>query len=508
MSEAMIHSGQRSRLQTEVKLRAAKLASGLSALGVGHGDKYVIVLRNEIAFIEATLAAGIIGAVPVPVNWHWTGDDLHHLLHDSGAKLAFVHSDLLENVELHMPEGMAIVEVEVPEEIRDAYHLGGVPLTGRHQTLEELVAASDPILEPNTNPPLSLIYTSGTTGLAKGIIRDPVAPERAPDLMSAVATLFKLNPAWSTLLPAPIYHSAPNTAAIFATAVGMPVYIMPKFDPEEFLRMVQDHKINTVQMVPTMFTRLLQLPREVRESYDVSSLKAIIHAAAPCPWELKLAMIEWFGPIVDEFYGGSEGGMWVHCTSEEAMAHPGTVGRPFLDADIRILGPDNLPVPTGEQGIIYGKNFSAWPDFTYVGNEQKRRDIEVDGYITVGDVGYLDEDGFLHLTDRLNDMVISGGVNIYPAEIEARISTLEGVADVAVFGIPDVDFGESLAAHVQLLPGAVLSAGDIKAHVVAGLAKYKVPRTVVFEETLPREDTGKMFKRRLKAPYWETATKV
>jgi long-chain acyl-CoA synthetase len=502
MSEPALHSGARSRPLTEAKLRASRLGTALNALGVGHGERYAIVMRNEIAFLEATLAASVIGAVPIPVNWHWTGADLRHLLTDSEPKVAIVHSDLVPVVEAQAPGGLIIVEAEVPDEVASAYQLGTVELTGRHPTVEQLIAKHEPVSEPNTDPPMGVIYTSGTTGLAKGILRDPIPSEDLPKLLAAMTMMFHLYPGGRTLSPAPLYHTAPNVNATFAAALGMDITIMPKYDPVEFLRLVQERRIDTVQMVPTMFHRLLRLPRDVRESYDVSSLRAIVHAAAPCPPETKQAMIDWFGPIVYEYYGGSEGGVWVLCNSEEALSHPGTVGRPIAGADVRVLDEYDRIVPPGVTGMIYGKAMDGWPDFTYIGHDDKRRAIERDGYITVGDIGHLDEDGFLYLSDRMNDMVISGGVNIYPAEIEGCLSRMDGIADAAVFGIPDRDFGEALAAHVELLAGASISADDVRAFVAANLAKYKVPRVVVFEDRLPREDTGKLFKRRLKEPYW------
>jgi long-chain acyl-CoA synthetase len=501
VENATVRSGERTIPLLEIKARASRLATALAGLGVGHGDRYAIVLRNEPAFLEATLAAGLIGAVPVPVNWHWTGDDLHHLLHNSGSKVVIAHTDLLPGVERHKPDAAIIVEARVPSELAEAYGLGDLPVTGRHAVLDELIEAHPPVQEPNTDPPLAVIYTSGTTGLAKGILRNPVPAADVPGVARLVAQLLFLNPEWRTLEPAPIYHTAPNVHATFAAAFGMDTRLMPRFDAEEFLRIVQDEQIDTVQLVPTMFTRLLALPEDVRRRYDVSSLKVIVHAAAPCPPETKKAMIDWFGPIVHEYYGGSEGGGWVMHDSAEALAHPGTVGRPFLDAEIRILDADKNEVPTGETGLVYGRSPTGWPDFTYIGNDEGRRQIEADGFITIGDIGRVDEDGFLYLTDRLNDMIVAGGVNIYPAEIENCLHTLDGVADVAVFGIPDPDLGETVAAHVQPAPGARLGADDVRRHVRDHLASYKVPKVVVFEEQLPREETGKLFKRRLQEAY-------
>jgi long-chain acyl-CoA synthetase len=239
----------------------------------------------------------------------------------------------------------------------------------------------------------------------------------------------------------------------------------------------------------------------VRTRYDLSSLRWIVHAAAPCPVDVKRAMIEWLGPIIAEYYGGTETGPVVFCNSEEWLAHPGTVGRAIAQAVIKILDADDRELPTGESGEVY-MWLDVWPDFTYAGDEEKRRAVERDGLISCGDIGYLDADEYLYLNDRRSDMVISGGVNIYPAEIEACLLSLQGVRDCAVFGIPDAEFGEALAAHVELHAGESLTADSVRDHVRASLAPYKTPRVVEFSDSLPREDSGKIFKRRLREPYW------
>src|SRR6202035_303758 len=232
-----------------------------------------------------------------------------------------------------------------------------------------------------------------------------------------------------------------------------------------------------------------------------SSLRWLVHAAAPCPADVKRAMIEWLGPIVAEYYGGTETGPVVYCTSEEWLAHPGTVGRPIEQAVVKVLDAEGRELPTGESGEVY-MWLNTWPDFTYAGDEEKRRSVERDGLVSCGDIGYLDADGYLYLNDRRSDMVISGGVNIYPAEIEACLQSLTGVRDCAVFGIPDEEFGETLAAHVELDDGAQVTADDVRDHVRSRLAAYKTPRVVEFSKALPREDSGKIFKRRLREPYW------
>jgi long-chain acyl-CoA synthetase len=281
----------------------------------------------------------------------------------------------------------------------------------------------------------------------------------------------------------------------------MDMTIMTGFDAEEFLRIVQEREVTVVQMVPTMFVRLLALPEEVRRGYDTSSLRWIVHAAAPCPPDVKRAMIDWLGPIVAEYYGSTETGPVVFCDSKEWLAHPGSVGRPIAGAQVKVVDEDGRELPVGESGEVFVW-LDVWPDFTYEGDSEKRRAIERDGLVSCGDVGYLDEDGFLYLNDRRSDMVISGGVNIYPAEIEAHLLALDGVRDCAVFGIPDEEFGEALAAHVELDAGASVSAETVRSHVRNGLAGYKTPRVVEFTDALPREDSGKIFKRRLRDPYW------
>jgi long-chain acyl-CoA synthetase len=503
MSEQLVVSGDRRIAMAELQQRSAKLAAALSSLGVGPGDRFAIVMRNEPGFLEASLAGSLIGAVPVPVNWHWTGVDLSHVLADCGARVVISHSDLITPVEAQMPAGMQIVEAPVPDELASAFGLvGSAELTGRYPTTDQLIDEHEPASPGDVAAPLAVIYTSGTTGLAKGVLRDPVDPAHLLGLFEAMRDMMGYEPGGVTLIPAPLYHTAPNVAASFAIVAGLSVVLMPKFDPEEFLRLIEAHQVTTVQVVPTMFVRLLRLPQEVRERYDLSSLRNIVHAAAPCPQHVKREMIDWLGPIVSEYYGGSEGGPWTFCTAEEWLAHPGTVGKPFHSAAIKILDAERREVPVGETGTVFGRPLEQWPNFTYLGDDQKRRDIDAgDGFITVGDVGHVDDDGFLYLSDRLNDMVISGGVNIYPAEIEATILEMADVADVAVFGIPDPDLGEALAAHVELVPDADVSEERLKEHVRSRLAGYKTPAVVVFEESLPREDSGKLFKRKLKERY-------
>jgi long-chain acyl-CoA synthetase len=267
---------------------------------------------------------------------------------------------------------------------------------------------------------------------------------------------------------------------------------------------VQDEKIDTIFMVPTMFIRLMKLPEDVRKKYDMSSLRHIIHAAAPCPADVKTAMIDWWGPVIYEFYGSTESGAVTFANSEDALKKPGTVGKIASGAELRFLGDDGEILPQGEIGEIYSR-ISGNPDFTYHNKPEKRAEIDRDGFITSGDVGYLDADGYVFICDRKRDMVISGGVNIYPAEIEAALHALPGVHDCAVFGIPDEEFGESLMAVIEPQPGVVLDLATVRADLKKALADYKVPKQMEIQSNLPREDSGKIFKRRLRDPYWAKA---
>jgi long-chain acyl-CoA synthetase len=337
------------------------------------------------------------------------------------------------------------------------------------------------------------------------VIRDAMAPEQSREVAAATLAAMGLRPGMHTLVTAPMYHSAPNAQALFALALGIELTVMPRFAPEEFLRVVADQGITHAQTVPTMFIRLLELPPEVRDRYDLGSLECVVHAAAPCPAHVKRRIIEWFGPVIREYYGATEIGIVIVCSSEEWLEHEGTVGHTFGGSDIHVLDFNGRPLGSGETGEIFIRPPHYWPGFTYLGQDDKRREIERDGYISIGDVGHVDADGYLYLSDRARDMVISGGVNIYPAEIEACLLELDGVRDVAVFGIPDESYGEALAAHVDPEPSAGLTEAVVREHVRARLAGYKVPRVVVFDTNLPREESGKIFKRRIRECYWQGA---
>jgi long-chain acyl-CoA synthetase len=479
--------------------RALRASTGLLELGIGAGDRIALLLRNSIEFLEASIATVPLGASAVPINWHWRGDEIAHVLIDSGAKALVVHTDLWPAIAPSVPDGLALILV--PADGEGAQDPPGLDLPDGALRWPDWLAGHEPWAQPPEAAPVSIIYTSGTTGRPKGVVRTPATDAQREGTRALLGEIFQLAPGERTVIPAPMYHTAPNVYALVAATHGMDMTIMTRFDAEEFLRIVAEHRVTVVQMVPTMFVRLLALPEPARTRYDLSSLRWVVHAAAPCPPEVKRAMIEWLGPIVAEYYGGTETGPVVFCTSDEWLAHPGTVGRPIKQAQIKVLDADGRELPTGESGEVF-MWLDVWPDFTYAGDDEKRRSVERDGLISCGDVGYLDAEGYLYLNDRRSDMVISGGVNIYPAEIEACLLSLPGVRDCAVFGIPDDEFGEALAAHVELHDGTRLTAEEVRDHLSARLAGYKTPRVVEFSESLPREDSGKIFKRRLREPYW------
>lgn len=506
--DGRIVSGERSIAQSELQERVARAAGGFARLGATDDSAVTMMLRNDFAFLEAAMAAALVGAYAVPINWHFRAEEAGHIMRDCGARVLVIHADLLPNVDGAIPENCHVFVVPTPPEIQSAYGIAesacGVP--DGMMDWNAWLAGQPVWTEPPRPARTNMIYTSGTTGAPKGVRREPATAEMQTAMGEMVKTIFGFTDPSQlrTVITGPVYHSAPNFYALYAAQGGQLVILQPRFDPEELLRMIERHRITHVHMVPTMFVRLLKLPQKVRDSYDLSSLQFVAHAAAPCPPEIKRRMIEWWGPIINEYYGGTETGGAVFHTAAEALAKPCTVGRAIANAEIRILDASRQPLPAGEIGEVFLR-IHGFPDFTYNNMDDKRREVEQRGLITCGDVGYLDEDGYLFLCDRVRDMVISGGVNIYPAEIEASLIGMPGVRDCAVFGIPDEEFGERLCAYVEPEGGVSLTGDDVRDYLRQHLANYKIPRVVEFSQALPREDSGKIFKRKLRAPYWEQA---
>lgn len=507
-----IWQGERSVDAGEIQRRARQAAAGLEALGVAPGDGVAIYLRNDYPFFEAGLGTGMLGAYPVAVNWHYTAAEARYLLEDSGARVLIIHADLLAAIREAIPDGVEVLTVPVPAEVQRAYGLTDEQCrvaTGDVNWEAWREGFSDAEREAAAMPS-TIIYTSGTTGRPKGVKRPTATPEQVAVAMRMLAQSYGFTDYLdrgneiTTAIVGPVYHSAPNAHANFSFRHGANIVIMPRFDPEALLREIERRRITHLNMVPIMFNRLLKLPEDVRARYDTSSLRFVAHAAAPVSPPIKRAMIEWWGPVINEYYGSTEMGNVTFCTSEEWLGHPGTVGRPMPGSVVRIIDEQGNELPPREIGEVIGRTMGA-SDFTYQNDDEKRRRMEKQGLVTPGDMGYFDEDGFLYLCDRASDMIISGGVNIYPAEIEAELHKFPEIADCAVFGIPDDEFGEAICAYVQPQPGLELKESDLRTRLREQVAGYKMPRVWEFVDSLPREDSGKIFKRKLRAPYWENA---
>jgi long-chain acyl-CoA synthetase len=506
LSAALV-SGDRTLDAATFAERAARAASGFAALGLQPGDCAALLLRNDFAFMEASLAAVRLGAYAVPINWHFKAEEVGYILTDCAAKVLVAHADLLAEVAHAVPAGVQVIAVTTPPEVGASYGIGPDRCRPPVGALEwETWLAAQPVWQGAPLPQTaSMIYTSGTTGRPKGVRRKPLTPDLEARMADYRERVYGLTAGVRTMVPGPLYHSAPNAFALRAARVASLIALMPRFDPQAFLALVEKHRIEAMFMVPTMFVRLLKLPAEVRKRYDLTSLKFVMHAAAPCPPEVKRGMIEWLGPVVHEFYGSTESGAVTVVDSHEWLERPGTVGRPVKGGAVRIYDDAGMLLKPGQIGEVYTR-LEFLPEFTYHQLPEKRAEIDREGFITSGDVGYLDDAGYLFLCDRKRDMVISGGVNIYPAEIEAVLINCPGVKDCAVFGIPDGEFGEALLAVIEPQPDVPAPpAAEVRAYLAQHLADYKVPKRIEFGRDLPREDSGKIFKRRLRDPYWANA---
>lgn len=489
----------------ELKRRGKCAASGFAAHGIGEGATVGLLLRNDPVFFEASLGAGALGAFPVPINWHSSPDEVLYVVEDSGAALLVVHADLYAPIASKLAPDVRVIVAPTPDPIREAFGLEASVCAAPVgvASWDEFIYGHQPWDGPKVRAPGSMIYTSGTTGHPKGVRRSPPDSDYADTLKQINDATQGHLPGMRSVLTGPLYHSAPNAYGHNALQAGGILHIVPRFDPEGLLRIIESQRITNLTMVPTMFVRLLRLTKSIRDRYDVSSLERVSHAAAPCPPDIKRAMIDWWGPIIVEYYGGTESGVVTACSSEEWLEHPGTVGRAVAGASVRIYGDDGKEVPQGEIGEVYMIQRS-YGRFHYHGREDDPDADDRGGLISCGDIGYLDEDAFLHLCDRKRDVVISGGVNIYPAEIESVLLAHPGVHDCAVIGIPDEEFGESLLALVERQTDAEpIEAEGLRAYLRERLAHMKVPKTIEFRENLPRQDSGKIFKRKLREPYWE-----
>jgi len=482
----------------DVLARANQLSHALHELGLRKGDAVAAVLPNGVHPFTVYLAALQSGLYYVPINSRLSAPEIAYILQDSEAKAFVSHERFASLV------SAAAEEANIPANARLAH--GSVP---GFRSFDEVVDPQPTTLPAERATGAAMHYTSGTTGKPKGVKR-PLAdidPDMSAELFTFLLQLFGIMPGTDEvhLSTSPNYHTAVTTFAGNALHMKHTVVCMDKWDAEETLRLIERYGCSHTHMVPTQFIRMLQLPDDVKQRYDVSAMKWAIHAAAPCPVDTKRKMLEWWGPVIWEYYAATEGGGTI-APPDEWLKYPGTVGHAWPNSELKITDDDGNVMPTGEPGTVWMR-MGTGRTFEYKGDDEKTmKSHDSEGFFTVGDVGYLNEDGYLFLCDRKSDMIIAGGINIYPAEIEGCMHEHPQVADVAVFGIPDDDMGEQIKAVVQPLPGV---AGDealrasIMEHVRTRLGKYKWPRSIDFMDELPREPTGKLLKRKLRDPYWE-----
>ncbi|WP_133491443.1 AMP-binding protein [Alcanivorax sp. 24] len=470
----------------ELDLRARRLAGGLTSLGVGEGDVVAVMVKNHPAFIDLMLACRVLGAHYCPINWHFRSTEAEHILRDSGARALIIEEAFLREIAEIIPAVLSVIAIDGDN--------------GEHPDYDSWLSRQPEYSGGIRAPRGMMPYTSGTTGKPKGVCRLPLGPEHPPAMQALSEQVWGVKAGVRTLMPAPLYHSAPNSMTLQTLLHGDLLVLTRKFDAEAILRLIQRHGITTVYLVPIMYVRLLRLPESVKNQYDISSVRFVASTGASCAPELKAAMLAWWGEVIYETYASSETGMLTVQTPEGARIKPGSVGKPVLNAEIKIVGDDGKECPIGETGVIYGRQ-PAYPDFTYQNNPAARAKAGLGALITVGDVGYVDEDGYLYVCDRVSDMVISGGVNIYPAEIEHALLELPEVLDCAVFGIPDHEYGESLVGLVKCTGGADQVMENIRNYLVGRLANYKIPRDIRIVDDLPRDDNGKVSKRKLKQEF-------
>ena len=484
----------------QLDTRSNQVAHLFRSHGLTHGDPIAICLDNRTRYYDLTWGAQRAGQIYVAISSRLTAEEIAYILEDSGAKLLVVSPYVGE---------------KTLDELRDfGPDIPRFIVGGSHRGYEDFDEATAKMLETpidDERAGVDMLYSSGTTGRPKGI-KFPLPEDPAIDQTNSLVQLaqmaFGFTPDSIYLSPAPLYHAAPLRWTMCVHKLGATVVVMEKFDPEFALQLIEKHKADVGQWVPTHFVRMLKLPEETRAKYDVSSVKCAVHAAAPCPIPIKEKMIEWWGPVLSEYYAGSEGNGFTFINSEQWLAHKGSVGTALIGI-IRICDEDGNEVPPRTEGTVY---FEGGTAFSYHNDEEKTADAtNKHGWTTLGDVGWVDEDGFLYLTDRKSFMIISGGVNIYPQEIENLLVTHDKVADAAVIGAPDEDMGERVVAVIQ--PLDMNAAGDalreeLTAFLRQHLSGVKVPRQIDFRAELPRHPTGKLYKRLLRDEYWEDAKKA
>jgi long-chain acyl-CoA synthetase len=482
----------------ELEERSCRLAQALFEYGLRPGDHVAVVLPNDHRTHEVTWGLQRSGLYYTMVNSHLTADETAYIVNDSGSRV-LITSAVLDQLAAELTGLTPDV---------DLYLCIGTPDHPAYVDYDDFTAPHPTLPLEYETEGSPMLYSSGTTGRPKGILR-PLSgrPFGSDAILAPMLTLlmgFKEGDVY--LSPAPLYHSAPLVWSMTVHRIGGTVVVMERFDPEDCLRLIATHRVTHGQFVPTMFVRLLKLPDETRRAADLSSLHSVVHAAAPCAPEVKRRMLEWWGPIIHEYYSGTEGGGLTWASAEDWLAHPGTVGR-AIAGEVHVCDDEGNELGPGADGVIW---FGGSPvTFEYNNDPEKTRQTFNDrGWSTLWDVGHLSDDGFLFLTDRKLFMIVSGGVNIYPQEIEDVLVLHPAVADVAVFGVPEPDMGEEVKAVVQPAPGVMAGpelAEEIMAFCREHLSHFKCPRSVDFTDALPRGENGKLYKKALRDAYWASA---
>lgn len=490
-------SGQ-SLTYAELENRANQVAQTFRAMGLKAGDKVAFVLENCADVYPFVWGAQRSGLYYIAISSRLKADEIAYIVQDSGSQLLLGSTYIGEDVLNGLNERLDGVHLFIKDDVSLEGWKDWASTVDEHST--------DPIADEGRGG--DMLYSSGTTGRPKGIVATvdhSEAPDTPQPLVVMAKGMFGIDENANYLNPAPLYHAAPLRWTMWSQCLGATIVVMEKYDPEHALQLMEEHKITHAQFVPTHFVRMLKMDKSIRSKYDVSSLQLALHAAAPCPVPVKQEMIEWWGPKLVEYYAGSEGNGMTMVSSADWVTHPGTVGRAVV-GELKICNPEGDEVPTGEEGLIHFANGNA---FTYHNDPDKTADAtNKHGWTTLGDIGKVDEEGFLYLTDRKSFMIISGGVNIYPQEIENLIITHPKVADVAVIGGPDPDFGEKVIAVVQpqsMDDATPEFAQELEQFCRQSLSGVKIPRQIDFRAELPRADTGKLYKRLIRDEYWSKA---
>ncbi len=457
-------------------------------LGLAPDDHVAVLMENRVECVELILGAIMSGIWITPINWHLSRDEIAHVVEDSGAKVLFCDDHYRE---MARDLGGSARVVEAGDEF-DAL----------------LAKASNAPMDPDGPAGGNMIYTSGTTGRPKGVKRmRPASVAAALDFLADYGTSVGLDGSGPHLITGPMYHAAPLMFAIYDNANGAPLYIMKRWDDERVLKLIDELRIAHLHLVPTLFVRLLRLPEEVRRAFDGSSVDLVLHGAAPVSKAVKHRMIDWWGEVLVEYWGATEGGVNTLIDSKDWLAHPGSVGTCLPNFEVFAVNDRGMRLPPGEVGDLYCRHAKLERAFIYHNDPKKTDRAYLEpGVFTIGDIGWVSREGHVYLADRKSNMIISGGVNIYPLEIEQVLHEHPAVADVGVFGIPDEEWGESVKAAIELRPGHHASPqleAEILAFARERLAGYKIPRSIDFEDELPRHATGKLYIRRLRDRYWQ-----